>query len=211
MSDHIKAFIAAQAEMGKALKDTENPHFRSKYADLTSVQSACFPALNKHGFAVMQPNGTDEHGEFVETVFLHETGERFSTRIYLRIGKGDMQGYGSAITYARRYGLMNLAGIAPEDDDGNAAAKNPPKDEQKRKPAPIHGLDAQTAITALMASKTLAELQTTWGKIYRDAPDIAKIGEVEAAKDIRKKQLAGDDDPFGLPPVDDFPGDRVKA
>lgn len=121
----ITAFVKAQAEMGKALKTSANPAFKSKYADLSSVQDACFPALHANGFAVVQPNGVDEHGEYVETIFMHESGERFSNRIYLKVGKPDMQGYGSAITYARRYGLMGLAGIAPEDDDGNAASKSP--------------------------------------------------------------------------------------
>lgn len=121
----VVAFAKAQSEMGKAIKATKNDHFKSKYADLSAVQEACFPALHANGFAVMQPNGVDEHGEYVETIFLHESGERFANKIYLKVGKPDMQGYGSAITYARRYGLMGLAGIAPEDDDGNAAAKSP--------------------------------------------------------------------------------------
>lgn len=121
----IKAFAAAQSAMGKAIKATKNDHFKSKYADLSAVQEACFPALHANGFAIVQPNGVDEVGEYVETIFMHESGERFSNKIYLKVGKPDMQGYGSAITYARRYGLMGLAGIAPEDDDGNAAARSP--------------------------------------------------------------------------------------
>jgi hypothetical protein len=125
------ALAAAQAEMGKALKQTDNPHFRSKYADLGNVMDACMPALNANGIAVMQPFIASEFGNRVATVFLHESGERLETEIPLILGKQDMQGLGSAITYARRYGLMCLAGIAPEDDDGNAAAQNAPK----RKPA----------------------------------------------------------------------------
>lgn len=121
----IKAFAAAQAAMGKAVRANVNPAFKSKYADLSTVQDACFPALHANGFAIMQPNGHDEIGEYVETIFLHESGERFVNRVYLKVGKPDMQGYGSAITYARRYGLMGLAGIAPEDDDGNGASRTP--------------------------------------------------------------------------------------
>jgi hypothetical protein len=137
MTEHknIAAALAqAQSEMGKAIKDSNNPHFRSKYADLGNVMDACLPALNKHGIAVFQPAGADDRGEFVATVLLHTSGEKLECRVPLLVNKNDMQGYGSAVTYARRYGLMCMAGIAPEDDDGNAAAKAPPP-AQQAKPA----------------------------------------------------------------------------
>jgi len=114
------ALAAAQAEMGRAAKDSTNPHFRSKYADLGNVMDACMPALTRHGIAVYQPPGQDEHGMYIKTVLTHSSGESLECRVPLIIGKNDMQGYGSASTYARRYGLMAMAGIAPEDDDGNA-------------------------------------------------------------------------------------------
>ena len=126
MTAAIKAFIAAQNAMEPARKQANNPAFKSKYADLSAVQEAVLPALNANGFGLQYLGGFDEHGEYQETVFLHESGERFFTRVRLIVAKNDMQGYGSAKTYARRYGLMDLAGIAPEDDDGNAAAKAPP-------------------------------------------------------------------------------------
>jgi len=135
MKNIATALAAAQINMGKALKQANNPHFRSKYADLGSVMDACLPALNERGIAVIQPTGEDEHGRFIETLLIHgESGETLSCRVPLIIGKNDMQGYGSAVTYARRYGLMAMAGIAPEDDDGNAAAKAAPKVEP---PKPI--------------------------------------------------------------------------
>ena len=118
--------------MGRALKDATNPAFRSKYADLASVMDACMPALNKHGIAVLQPLVDDEHGRYVKTVFVHgESGDAVECRVPLIVGKNDMQGYGSAVTYARRYGLMSMAGIAPEDDDGNAAAKAAPAQQAR--------------------------------------------------------------------------------
>ena len=113
--------------MGKALKDSDNPHFKSKYADLAAVMDACLPALNRHGIAVVQPFVSSDFGNAVKTVLIHESGETLECAVPLIVGKNDMQGLGSAITYARRYGLMAMAGIAPEDDDGNAAvasAKN---------------------------------------------------------------------------------------
>ena len=120
------ALAAAQAQMGKAIKDSTNPAFRSKYADLASVMDACLPALNANGVAVYQPTIDDDTGRFVETILAHESGETIRCRVPLIVQKNDMQGYGSAVTYARRYGLMCMAGIAPEDDDGNAAAKAAP-------------------------------------------------------------------------------------
>jgi len=127
------ALARAQMNMGKALKQSANPAFRSKYADLGNVMDACLPALNEAGIALIQPTGEDDHGRFVETILIHgESGESLSCRVPLIVAKNDMQGYGSAVTYARRYGLMAMAGIAPEDDDGNAAAKAAPKDEPKK-------------------------------------------------------------------------------
>lgn len=134
MKSIATALAAAQANMGKALKQSSNPHFRSKYADLGSVMDACLPALNERGIAVIQPTGEDDLGRFVQTILIHgESGEQLSCRVPLIVGKNDMQGYGSAVTYARRYGLMAMAGIAPEDDDGNAAAKAAPKQEAPKK------------------------------------------------------------------------------
>lgn len=122
------ALAAAQMEMGKALKQASNPHFRSKYADLGNVMDACLPALNKNGIAVVQPTTDDDTGRYVKTILIHgESGETLECRVPLIVSKNDMQGYGSAVTYARRYGLMAMAGIAPEDDDGNAAAKAAPQ------------------------------------------------------------------------------------
>lgn len=122
------ALATAQMQMGKALKSASNPHFKSKYADLASVADACLPALNANGIAVIQPTYDDEHGRFVKTILIHgASGETLECRVPLIVGKNDMQGYGSAVTYARRYGLMSMTGIAPEDDDGNAASKSAPK------------------------------------------------------------------------------------
>jgi hypothetical protein len=124
MQAAIKALVAAQTEMTAAHKGKINPAFKNKYATLSDVMDASLPALRNHGFALMQPIGRDDHGGFVETVLLHESGHQFSTRVYLIIGKNDMQGFGSAVTYARRYGLAALAGVSDTDDDGNAAAKS---------------------------------------------------------------------------------------
>lgn len=127
MSEHkniAKALAAAQAEMGNAMKDSNNPHFKSKYADLASVRLAALPALNKNGISVFQPFVQGDLGHSVQTVLLHESGERLECSIPLLLGKQDMQGLGAAITYARRYGLMTMAGIAPDEGDDDDGEKN---------------------------------------------------------------------------------------
>lgn len=139
-----KALVKAQAEMTKAHKGSENPHFRSKYADLGNVMDACLPALNANEIAVAQVMHSSEGEDFVVTRFIHASGESLECAVRLLIGKPDMQGMGSAITYARRYGLMMLAGIAPEDDDGNAAANNP-GNKKKQPPANDPPPPAKTA------------------------------------------------------------------
>jgi hypothetical protein len=127
MNENIsKAFVAAQKEFGPALKSATNPHFRSKYADLSACVEAVIDALNNNGIALIQNNHPSNDGVTVETVFLHETGEQLSCgQLHVPASKQDPQGYGSALTYARRYSLMAACGIAPEDDDGNAAARKP--------------------------------------------------------------------------------------
>ena len=119
----IKALIKAQSEMEHVKKDSTNPHFKNRYASLEAVIDATSKGFQANGFAVMQPCGRDELGVYVETKLLHSTGEAFSSKVYLVLDKQNMQGLGSAITYARRYGLLGMACLAPEDDDGNIAAK----------------------------------------------------------------------------------------
>ena len=86
------ALAAAQVNMGKALKQSSNPHFRSKYADLGNVMDACLPALNAVGIAVIQPTGEDDYGRYVETRLIHESGDSLSCRVPLIVSKNDMQG-----------------------------------------------------------------------------------------------------------------------
>jgi hypothetical protein len=122
------ALIKAKKAFAPALKDKTNPHFRSKYADLGACLEAVDDALLDNGIAVYQETFDDQTGVTVETVFLHESGESIRTgKLHVPAAKQDPQGYGSALTYARRYSLMAACGIAPEDDDGNAASKTKPK------------------------------------------------------------------------------------
>jgi len=195
------ALAKAQANMGKALKQANNPHFRSKYADLGNVMDACLPALNEAGIALIQPTGEDEHGRFVETILIHgESGESLTCRVPLIVSKNDMQGYGSAVTYARRYGLMAMAGIAPEDDDGNAAAKAPPKQEQRQqKPQETDAEAIGRAKEYLANADSLDDLKERWGRIPKP---LAASADVIAAKDAAKERLS-------KPANDDLDGDQI--
>ena len=121
------ALVKAQREFGPALKSSTNPHFRSKYADLSACIEAVITALNNNGIYLMQL--TDEHdgGVKVSTTFIHESGEQLSAgSLFMPAIKHDAQGYGSALSYARRYSLMAACSLATEDDDGNQATKSAP-------------------------------------------------------------------------------------
>jgi hypothetical protein len=118
------AFVKAQLGFGKALKTSTNPHFRSRYADLSACVEAVIDALNTNGIGLLQRTYESKDGVMVETVFIHESGEVIEGGLlHVPASKQDAQGYGSALTYARRYSLLAATGLAPEDDDGNAASR----------------------------------------------------------------------------------------
>lgn len=120
------ALLKAQKEIGAATKGATNPFFHSTYADLGSVMEACKVKLNENGITVLQPVGTDEGGVFVETVLLHESGEFIADRMRISVKQAnDPQAQGSAITYARRYGLQSMVFIPSEDDDAEKATSHP--------------------------------------------------------------------------------------
>ena len=122
MKNLATALVNAQKAFGPALKSSTNPHFKSRYADLSACVEAVIEGLNSAGIALIQRTSEDLNGVTVETVFIHESGEMLECgKLHVPASKQDPQGYGSALTYARRYSLMAACGIAPEDDDGNAA------------------------------------------------------------------------------------------
>lgn len=116
------ALVAAVAEVENATKNATNPHFKSKYADLAEIINTVKPVFASHGLAVVQLPGLDDGHATVETMLVHTSGEWIKGVSGSPLQKNDPQGVGSAITYLRRYSLAALAGIAQEDDDGNAAS-----------------------------------------------------------------------------------------
>lgn len=136
MKEIASALVKAQKEFGPALKTHTNPAFRSRYADLSACVEAVIDALNNNDVFLMQPTHECTDGVIVETIFIHSSGEQISSgKLHVPATKHDAQGYGSALTYARRYSLMAACGIAPEDDDGNNASK-PKAAPAVAKPAP---------------------------------------------------------------------------
>ena len=129
------AMAKAQGEIKGALKDSANPFFKSKYADLSSVVEAIRAPLASNGISYVQIAHDSDSSAKIETVILHSSGEWLSCGpVSVPVSKADAQGFGSAMTYARRYSLSAAFGVAPEDDDGNAAASAPPKKKAFEEP-----------------------------------------------------------------------------
>lgn len=123
------ALAKAQGELAGAKKDAKNPAFNSTYADLPSVIDALKAALPKHGLSYAQFPVTSEKDECgIETLLMHESGEWLQSEpFFIPVAKANAHGFGSALTYARRYALASVCGLKADDDDGNAAAAAPAK------------------------------------------------------------------------------------
>lgn len=146
------ALLKAQMNMGNALKDSKNPFFKSKYADLNSVREACMPSLNANGITALQPMVNIKGKNFINTILLHESGEYLSSLTEIIYSKqNDAQAQGSGITYARRYGLQSFVNIGAEDDDGNKASQ--PKVEEKTIAIPIQWLTNEQFDKTMLSDK----------------------------------------------------------
>ena len=206
MKQIAEALVKAQKGFSPALKQSNNPHFRSKYADLATCVEAVIDALNNNGIALMQMTHECQDGVTVETVFIHASGELLSAgKLHVPAVKHDAQGYGSALTYARRYSLMAACGIAPEDDDGNAAVKTPPRGgvisapqqpapDPKPEPKPqevvkgtaeVVDFAMQIFTTFLPEAKSEKELNTFWKE------NIATVNQIKSADETKYVELLG--------------------
>jgi hypothetical protein len=181
LKELASALSKAQAVMEGAKKDHQNPYFKSRYANLESVWACARKPLADNGLSVVQLPGKNELGHFLETTLLHSSGEFISSRMFISPVKEDPQGIGSAITYARRYALMGAVGIAPEDDDGEAAmgregATKASKPEMKGKPEePVKNLPWRETTWHLEGQiskdKSIAYTGKTLGEIYQADPE----------------------------------------
>jgi hypothetical protein len=121
LNELAPALAKAQSVIKGAVKDAANPFFKSRYADLASVWDACREALTVNGLSVVQTCAGDAEVCQVTTMLLHSSGQWIRDTLTMKPKDNTPQGVGSTITYARRYALAAIAGVAPEDDDGEAA------------------------------------------------------------------------------------------
>ena len=153
-SESIKAIapalLQAQQNITFAAKESTNPHFRSKYASLSSVIDAIKPALNNNGIVFLQFVSPSDDGKLhLTTRLLHTSGEYMEDTASCPLAKNDPQGYGSALTYLRRYTLASVIGLYQDDDDGQAAS-----------------LRADDFLNRIKASKTINELEKNYLAVY---------------------------------------------
>lgn len=188
MKEISSALVKAQRAFGPALKTSTNPAFpRSKYAKLENCIDAVIDALNDNGIMLTQQTHLCEDGVIVETMFIHESGETMSGgRLHVPAAKHDPQGYGSALTYARRYSLQAACGIAPEDDDGNSATQAVQQKQAAPKPA------AAKAPTSIEGKDTPWQLKVVakpdgdhgeWSQLVIDAT-MLMIGQAKNEADV---------------------------
>lgn len=187
----FKAFITAQAQMDGVKKNATNPHFKQKYADLGAVCDAVMDKLSEQGIGVIQWPVSDQNGVGVETVLIHSSGEWLSGEYTLPLAKQDPQAAGSAITYARRYALMAICGIVPEDDDGNAASGRDAKkdDDPPLKSKLLSAEDLMSQQQALYDAKDLKQLADIFLSAQKLTNDRHQREIIVAAKDERKREL----------------------
>ena len=190
------SFVKAQKEFAPALKQSTNPHFRSKYVDLAGCVEAVIDALNSNGLALQQFSHERDGGVAIETRLIHESGEVIDCGVlFVPASKQDAQGYGSALTYARRYSLMAACGIAPEDDDGNKATKSAPDNLKESAPAKL----TESAPAKLTESDFKAfeeiycidmdELKDKYVSLYNRATTKDEQKRLTAIKDAKKIEI----------------------
>lgn len=161
------ALSKAQGQMESAKKDSTNPHFRSKYADLAAVVEAIKKPLTDNGLSYLQGFGWDDQGALiVHTRLLHSSGQWVESDLRVRPVKDDPQGVGSAVSYGRRYALQSLVGLTADDDDGNASSTAPRKAEATNGYAAKDRKEPAVAVDAAKAA-ALKSLSTTLGEVNK--------------------------------------------
>ena len=156
-TDHIKALSKVQKDLKHAKKDDKGAF--GKYADLATVYEVIRKPLVENGFSYIHSLTTHEDGtHFVDTLLMHETGGTFKTSLPLIINKRDMQGLGSAITYAKRYGISMIVGLASEEDDeGKGAGTSRGNVNTSTKANPISNILVYSSSGQVKKCKTLDE------------------------------------------------------
>lgn len=219
LNELFGALSKAQGEMNSAKKDTKNLFFKSNYADLASCWDAIREPFSKHGLSIIQmpmpgkdftakSSYKDKGGNVkyfdisgqtvvIKTLLCHSSGQYMSSIIELQPTKVDPQGMGSALTYARRYGLMAMSGIAPEEDDGNAASNNnqqpyapkaaTPAKAAPKAPAPAVNKENKKVTVAQLKRLHVISQQVDWPAECMSSLMLYKF-EVKSGLDLNMKQ-----------------------
>jgi len=189
-SDNIaelaKALSKAQADMSGAKKSSNNPFFKSRYADLKEVIECVKEPFADNGLSFVQFPISNDGFAGVETVIMHSSGEWISNEYMLKVSKNDPQGIGSAITYARRYALQAACGVPSEDDDGESAMGRTSKQKKAPEPKPEPKQTKTEAIELLAAAEDFSKLVGAWNKVSKENK---KNEDVIGFKETRKKEL----------------------
>ena len=179
-----EALSKAQGMMKGAIKDSENPFFKTAYADLASVWDACREPLSKCGLSVTQTTRIADNGDpVIITTLLHSSGEWMSGELLVKPVKADPQSVGSAITYGRRYALSAIVGIAPEDDDGEKAQGRQHTEQHKEPEKKAEGTNYKYLQTMKAMKKDVGD------DMYYKIMGVAGYEHSNDIKD-RKTQLA---------------------
>lgn len=183
------ALVQVQATVEGAVKGRSNPAFKSKYADLSSVWDACREQLVANGLTVVQfPGEMIDNRMTLTTQLSHESGEWMRSTLSIPLTKVDAQGYGSAVTYARRYALAAVVGVCPEDDDGNAASQRGGQQQRQEQPSVI--TEDQRNVLLTLAQQSGADMKG-FCKFFRvDALPALAATDFARAKAMLEKKLA---------------------
>lgn len=187
MKNLLKSLLAAQAEITNPVKNASNPHFRNRYADLSSVLESVQEPLNKQGLVLTQTLRQEATGVALVTTLWHaESGESMESCIALNPTKTDPQGYAAACTYYRRLSIKAMCGLAEVDDDGNEASQ--PQQQRKAPSAAAQKVvqklggevvDGPTLVGMIREAKDLAALNALAAKA-KGLPEAEKTEAREA-------------------------------
>lgn len=177
----VAALAKALPELESAKKNKANPAFKSKFADLGAVIEAIEP-IRAHGLWYRQVQHERDDGAQIETIYIHESGEQLTAgSLFMPASKKDAQGFGSALTYCRRYSLQTAFGLATEDDDGNAAVAGGQSSKSAVNP-PRH---------AFITDGQLGELQQLLDHLNVPVAEVLAVGKINSLRDLGADRFEG--------------------
>jgi hypothetical protein len=184
----IPALLKAQLDIKNVIRQAENKHFGSKFADLTTILDAIKSPLNANGIVLLQPISSSPEGVTVETMLIHESGEWLSECMFMPVNTSNPHHFGSACSYTRRYSLQSFVALPSEDDDGNKAADTEQPSSDFPAPGPPRNMKASDFTrhcTAMATSTKQDQLQKAFTVAVMEARKIGDEGAVQSF--IRKK------------------------